>query len=297
MKNLKYFVFMIMACFILLSDVKADAVCAYKYGDWRITCTASNNSVSCTNQSVGNIPADFSRMSLTYSAFKTSDNTYKCPSSLYIQISGSEGKITDVSSVSKTDYRTLSNDASSSKIDNGDINNNSYENDPEYIAAKEDEEKYCNNNPELQDDAKCQDARLRMKTVKDKYVYGSTSSSDGKFDTEHPCSDRVLGVFTTIGWVFFIAKILIPIILIVFGCIDFGKAILSSKDDEIKKSAKTLVIRAIAGIIIFFIPTLLNFVINIIGSNANDVYNNQFSNCTKCMFKPNQSGCTSLGGH
>ncbi len=296
MKSLKYFIFTLITCFISLSVVKADAVCVYEFGDYKITCTASNNNVGCTNQSVGDIKFNFSSMSLTYNAFLSGDKL-KCPSNLYVSLSGPEGAITDISSVNKTNTLSLSNNASLSKVDNSDINNNSYENDPEYIAAKKDADEYCDStNFTTQDDAKCEEARNRMNSIKNKYVTGSTSSSDGKFDYENPCSDRVLGVFTTVGWIFFIAKILIPIILIVMGSIDFGKAIMAAKEDEIIKSAKTLVMRAIAGIIIFFIPTLLNFVINIMGNNADDVYNNQFSNCTKCMFKPNQSGCTSLGG-
>lgn len=121
----------------------------------------------------------------------------------------------------------------------------------------------------------------------------STSDDDDtEFNVETFCDGPVQGVFTTLGWVFFILKILIPIILIVFGSIDFGKAMLSNKDDEIKKSAKTLVLRAIAGIIIFFIPTVLDFVVEIIGGD--DLYNGSFATCTHCMLEPNDETCRKL---
>ena len=110
------------------------------------------------------------------------------------------------------------------------------------------------------------------------------------------CSGARLGVFTTIGWVFFIVKILIPIVLIIFGSIDFGKAVIANKDDEIKKSAKSLVMRAIAGVIIFFVPTLLNFVVELIGGEDN-VYNGDFATCTHCMLEPTDSNCRSLVGN
>lgn len=116
-----------------------------------------------------------------------------------------------------------------------------------------------------------------------------------EFSTSNFCTGAIEGAFTTLGWVFFFIKILIPIILIVFGSIDFGKAILSSKDDEIKKSAKTLVMRSIAGIIIFFIPTLLNFVVELIGGN--DIYNEDsgtFARCTHCMLEPTDDSCRKL---
>ena len=117
-------------------------------------------------------------------------------------------------------------------------------------------------------------------------------ASDTTFDTSTFCSGPVQGVFTTLGWVFFILKILIPIILIVFGSIDFAKAVLSSKDDEIKKSAKTLVMRAIAGVIIFFVPTLLDFIVELLGED--DLYNGTFATCTHCMLEPTDDACRKL---
>lgn len=127
---------------------------------------------------------------------------------------------------------------------------------------------------------------------------GSTPTNtedETEFDANTFCSGPVEGVFTTLGWIFYFLKILIPIILIVFGSIDFGKAMLANKDDEIKKSAKTLVMRIIAGIIIFFIPTLLNFVVDLIGGD--DIYNKNngtFARCTHCMLEPTDDSCRKL---
>ena len=57
------------------------------------------------------------------------------------------------------------------------------------------------------------------------------------------------------GWILTFFKIAIPLLIIGLGMFDFGKAVVSSKDDEIKKSAKTLMYRAIAGIVIFFVTS------------------------------------------
>ena len=112
---------------------------------------------------------------------------------------------------------------------------------------------------------------------------------------ENFCAGSRLGVFTTIGWVFWIAKILVPIVLIALGCIDLGKAVIASKDDEIKKSVKTLVIRIVAGIIIFFVPTLINLVVNLI--NGSDVYTGEdFGTCTHCLLVPTDPNCPGLRG-
>ena len=117
----------------------------------------------------------------------------------------------------------------------------------------------------------------------------------GDWSIDNFCSEEVEGVFTTIGWVFFIVKIVVPIILIVLGSIDMGKAVISNKDDEIKKSAGVLLKRVVLGVLIFFIPTILSFVVELIGGE--DIYNEQngtFGKCTACMFNP--SKCRTLGG-
>lgn len=126
---------------------------------------------------------------------------------------------------------------------------------------------------------------------------GSEVSRDevvsGDWNVNSFCSGTVEGVFTTIGWIFFILKIVIPIILIVMGSVDLAKAVVASKDDEIKKAVGSLVKRAVLGILIFFIPTILSFVVELIGGN--DIYDEEsgtFGRCTYCMLNP--SDCRRL---
>ena len=111
----------------------------------------------------------------------------------------------------------------------------------------------------------------------------------GDWDVNTFCNGPVQGVFTTIGWVFFILKIVVPIILIVMGSIDLAKAVAASKDDEIKKAVGSLVKRAVLGVLIFFIPTILNFVVELIGGD--DIYDENsgtFGRCTYCMLNPGE---------
>lgn len=70
------------------------------------------------------------------------------------------------------------------------------------------------------------------------------------------CADTA-SIWKLIGNILAIFKIVIPILVIIFGAIDFGKAVIASKDDEIKKAAKSLLMRVVAGIVIFFIPTIV----------------------------------------
>ena len=66
-------------------------------------------------------------------------------------------------------------------------------------------------------------------------------------------------IWKLVGQILYIFKIVIPILVVIFGMIDLGKAVVASKDDEIKKAAKSLLFRALAGILIFFIPTIVGF--------------------------------------
>ena len=89
-----------------------------------------------------------------------------------------------------------------------------------------------------------------------------------------------------VGYLLLLFKIIIPLIIIVYGMIDFGKAVVAEKDDDIKKSAKSLGRRAIAGIIIFFIPTIVIWVFKQVSTYNTD--KKGFENCEKCLLHPTQ---------
>lgn len=61
----------------------------------------------------------------------------------------------------------------------------------------------------------------------------------------------------------------IPIILILMGTIDLGKAVISSDDKEIKASTGRLVKRIVYAVVIFFMVTIVGFVMDLVGT-AND---------------------------
>ena len=60
----------------------------------------------------------------------------------------------------------------------------------------------------------------------------------------------------------------IPILLIVMGTVDLGKAVISSDDKEIKASTGRFVKRIVYAIVIFLMVTIVNLVMNIITDNA-----------------------------
>lgn len=72
---------------------------------------------------------------------------------------------------------------------------------------------------------------------------------------------QILGVVKSILTVIQIA---VPILLIVMGSIDLMKAVMAGKDDEIKKAQTTFVKRAIAAVIVFFIPLFVNIIMGLV---------------------------------
>ena len=96
-------------------------------------------------------------------------------------------------------------------------------------------------------------------------------------------------IWQVVGYVLLVFKIVIPIILIVLGMIDLGKSVVSGKDDEIKKNMKSLMIRAIAAVAIFFIPTLVGLVMSIVSSFS--TIEADFNVCKECISSPTGGKC------
>ena len=69
-----------------------------------------------------------------------------------------------------------------------------------------------------------------------------------------------------------IIKIGVPVILIVLGMIDMGKAVASQKEEDIKKGQKVLLSRCIAAGIVFFVVAIVQLLLNIISSDDKDIW-------------------------
>lgn len=75
-----------------------------------------------------------------------------------------------------------------------------------------------------------------------------------------------------------IIKIAVPILLIVFGMLDLSKAVIASKEDEIKKGQQTFIKRAIAAIVVFFVIQIVQILIRFISGNDQNV-----TGCFNCF--------------
>ncbi len=76
-----------------------------------------------------------------------------------------------------------------------------------------------------------------------------------------------------------IVTIVIPIALIVYGTIDLGKAVIASEEKEVKAAQKRLIQRFIYAALVFFVPTLVYFVMNMVASGETDADTNSWKGC------------------
>ena len=104
--------------------------------------------------------------------------------------------------------------------------------------------------------------------------FGNSSSSGNTSGTKYEilgatqenlsCQDMLGDKLTKrIQEIINIIKIAIPILLIVFGMIDFGKGIFSMDENEMKKSQSKFMKRVIVAVAFFMIPTFIGVILNI----------------------------------
>ncbi len=89
-----------------------------------------------------------------------------------------------------------------------------------------------------------------------------------------------------IGRMIVIACYIIPLIIIVLGMIDFGKAVTSNDEKAIHKATSTLIKRIVAGVVVFVIPIILKSLLNVV--HINDLVNDSdtYDSCLACLFSP-----------
>lgn len=85
-------------------------------------------------------------------------------------------------------------------------------------------------------------------------------------------------------------KVVVPVLLIVFGMLDLGKAVMANKEDEIKKGQQTFVKRLIAAVLVFLSVFLSQLIIGLVApknENAN------MWNCVDCLidYSPENENC------
>jgi hypothetical protein len=80
----------------------------------------------------------------------------------------------------------------------------------------------------------------------------------------------------TVSTIVTVIQIAVPILLIIFGMLDLGKAVMASKEDEIKKGQQTFIKRLIAALIVFFVVVVVKLAVSLVNSGES-------SNCIECF--------------
>lgn len=83
--------------------------------------------------------------------------------------------------------------------------------------------------------------------------------------------ESLMPVLKFINAILDIIQIGIPIILIIMGSIDLGKAVLSSDDKEIKGATSRLIKRAIAAVAVFFVTTIVTLLMDLFATSQSGV--------------------------
>lgn len=101
--------------------------------------------------------------------------------------------------------------------------------------------------------------------------YSRVTGSKFDFSVENGCTS-ILGSVGTEGspayylnFVFKVLKYIAIVMLLVFTVLDFTKAVASSDNDSLKKALQKAIKRIIICVVIFFLPILINFVLELLG--------------------------------
>ena len=96
------------------------------------------------------------------------------------------------------------------------------------------------------------------------------------------CADTA-NLWNILGFVVMVIKIVIPLALIILGMVDLGKAVISSDDKAIGKAVGSLVKRFIAAVLVFFIPTIVSALFNMVAGL--DITEGDYNVCVQCVTK------------
>ena len=96
------------------------------------------------------------------------------------------------------------------------------------------------------------------------------------------------GIWQFIGEIIFVIRIVIPILIILLGTIDLGKAVLAGEEKQIKEAQKAFIRRIIYGVAIFFVFALVKVIFSLVGLEL-DQGDNKI--CWICATKPHSEDC------
>ena len=91
----------------------------------------------------------------------------------------------------------------------------------------------------------------------------SCDTPGGQVDIPDPVANLIKTVI-------FLIKVVVPVILVIWGLLDFMKGVTGQDEDKIKAGQKKFIQRLIAAAIVFLIVTVVQIVITTVGNISGD---------------------------
>lgn len=98
-------------------------------------------------------------------------------------------------------------------------------------------------------------------------------------DITSECTKIDPEISTFVHNIIILIKIAVPLALILFGMLDFGKGVIAQKEDEIKKGQNAFIKRLLAAAVVFLMISVTQLVMNIIDKESSG----EIANCANLI--------------
>lgn len=103
-----------------------------------------------------------------------------------------------------------------------------------------------------------------------------------------PCNEEnIQTALRFVGYLLMIAKIAIPLIIIVVATFDLFKSVIDKDEKSLGKQVKIIIMRIVAGIFVFFLPTIVYALFNL-SAELKIVDDAKYQGCATCLLKPTE---------
>ncbi len=109
------------------------------------------------------------------------------------------------------------------------------------------------------------------------YLFMLLESAEGLCSSLAPAL-RIVGV------VYKGIQIIVPILLIIVGMLDFAKAVTEKNEDKIKEAQKKLISKAVAAVCVFLVTVIVGVLMTLVG-------NEEYKKCLPCVTHPFSQTC------
>ena len=108
-----------------------------------------------------------------------------------------------------------------------------------------------------------------------KYISGSTGTTGIPSELAY-----------IIGLLYRGIQIVIPVLLVLWGMLDLGKAVMAQKEEEIKKGQQTFIKRIVAAAIVFFVFTIVELLVGLVAEDSENI-----GKCINSIIKCDSRSC------